>query len=93
MNAICLQRPGSLPRAEGFVRATKGLNRGQGLGFVVLGQVCSKRTLWLIGSGLYAAVGAFGPTLLGEFGLESPASGSGMVGAQLFTLEHARSGG
>jgi len=46
-------------------------------GFVVFGQVTTRRTLWIALSGIYGVMVAFGPTFLGEVGL-----GSGGAGAQ-----------
>jgi hypothetical protein len=52
-----------------FLKNVQALNKQQGLGFVVGGQVITKRTLWLAMTTMYGAVAAFGPTLLGEAGL------------------------
>ena len=46
-------------------------------GFVVFGQVTTRRTLWIALSGVYGVMVAFGPTFLGEVGLSS-----GVAGAQ-----------
>ena len=40
-----------------------------GRGFVVFGQVVTRRTLWLALSAIYGVMVAFGPTVLGEVGL------------------------
>jgi hypothetical protein len=46
-------------------------------GFVVFGQVVTKRTLWVGGSAFYGMMVAFGPTLLGEAGLASTCGAGG----------------
>ena len=57
------------------LKRVKALNKDQGLGFVVGGQVITKRTLWILGTGLYSALAVFGPTLEGELGLTASLAG------------------
>ena len=68
INHLCVEDP-SFVRADNFVKSLKRLNRGQGLGFTVFGSVTTKRTLWLVCTGIYGGLAAFGPTLLGELGM------------------------
>lgn len=55
--------------ATNFLKNLKALNKDQGLGFVVAGQVVTKRTVWLAMTAMYGVVAAFAPTYLGEVGL------------------------
>jgi hypothetical protein len=55
----------------------RGLNKQQGLGFVVGGVVITRRTLWLVLSGLYGLSATVGPTLLGNLGLEATCTRGG----------------
>lgn len=45
-------------------------------GFVVFGQVTTRRTLWIALSSIYGGIMAFGPIILGEVGLGG-ANGAG----------------
>lgn len=56
-------------RAMHILRHLKALNKDQGLGFVVGGQVITKRTLWVLGTGIYGVLVAFAPTFASETGL------------------------
>lgn len=48
----------------------------QGLGFVVFGQVITRRTLWIALSDVYGVMVAFGPTFLGEVDLSAGGAGA-----------------
>jgi hypothetical protein len=67
---------------QGFIRAlnslkyVQSLNKQQGLGFVVGGQVVTKRTLKILATGIYSAIVVFGPTLETELGLAGGSCGS-----------------
>jgi hypothetical protein len=64
-------------RALNVLKGIQSLNKQQGLGFVAAGQVVTKRTLWMVGTGIYSALVVFGPTLEGELGLEAACGGAG----------------
>ena len=49
----------------------------RGRGFKVAGVVTTRRTLWMACSGLYGAIGAVAPTLLGDIALGSACAGGG----------------
>eukprot|EP01046_Picozoa_sp_COSAG06_P029243 COSAG06_NODE_2697_length_6436_cov_8.420546_3_plen_654_part_00 len=75
INTISNEDPG-FTRAMVFVKSVQSLNKQQGLGFVVFGQVVTKRTLGLAASTIYAVAVAVSPTILAEAGLE-PSCGAG----------------
>ena len=62
-------------RALHVLKSVQSLNKQQGLGFVVGGQVVTKRTLWILCTGTYSALAVFGPTLEGELGLTASLAG------------------
>ena len=62
-------------RAHWLLKYVQSLNKQQGLGFVVAGQVITKRTLWMLATGIYSALAVFGPTLEGELGLAGSCAG------------------
>ena len=65
-----------LVHAQHVLKGVKALNKQQGLGFVAGGQVITKRTLWMLGTGIYSALAVFGPTLEGELGLTASLANS-----------------
>ena len=80
INALCGEDTSFAPSMH-FLKHLKALNKDQGLGFVVFGQVVSKRTLCLTASTIYSVVVLFAPTLLQELGLEAACgAGGGKVG-------------
>jgi hypothetical protein len=76
INDLYLQDP-AVVRALNVLKGVQSLNKQQGLGFVAGGQVVTKRTLWMVGTGIYSALVVFGPTLEGELGLEAACGGAG----------------
>eukprot|EP01046_Picozoa_sp_COSAG06_P026994 COSAG06_NODE_2358_length_7012_cov_4.376826_1_plen_654_part_00 len=74
INDLYLADP-AFVRALHVLKGVKALNKDQGLGFVAGGQVITKRTLWMLGTGIYSALAVFGPTLEGELGLTASLSG------------------
>ena len=70
INHLCIEDPAFMP-AQSFIQSVKRLNRDQGLGFVVGGQVVSKRTLGIVATGIYSIVSIFAPVLLMEVELEA----------------------
>ena len=76
INALCQEDPG-FTRGINFLKTIKALNKDQGLGFVVGGQVTTGRTLYLAATGIYGMVVAFGPAFMGEVGLAGSCGASG----------------
>eukprot|EP01046_Picozoa_sp_COSAG06_P037869 COSAG06_NODE_4317_length_4368_cov_3.983134_1_plen_652_part_00 len=75
INHLYLEDP-AFVRAQHVLKGVQSLNKQQGLGFVAGGQVITKRTLWMLCTGIYSTLGVLGPMLEGELGLAAGASGA-----------------
>ena len=74
INALC-GRDSSFAPGMRFLRHVKALNNDQGLGFVIGGQVVTKRTLKILATGVYSGIAVFGPTIMREVGLAGSCAG------------------
>ena len=70
INALYLADP-AFVRALHVLKSMQSMNKQQGLGFTTGGQVATKRTLWMVATGIYSTVAVVWPLLQGEIELMS----------------------